>query len=440
MAPMTEYELMRERNIANNRATLASLGLEFGKQLFSDPGKPVDSRTETRKRKLVVADAVADSPRRSLRRKTRASAVEKADDEFEYQSLDESDYDEESDSRKPTPRAPRKHRVVDNATTRRYREPLIKASGNYRVICIRHPDGTYEEDGKVTSMAQTPPETDQSVSQLDSSESPAPAAGPKAKGLSKDQRDLAKSKIFGHQLRVPIGRWYPGRRGFHDALVHRGLVNGIFGDEEEGAYSVSVSGGYEDDIDEGYKFVFTGEGGRHLSVDPKTGKAKNLRTAPQTRAQGMKKGNLALKRSCETGNPVRVIRGYKGKSVWAPREGYRYDGGKELALTGTKLYQVLKVWEDTGLSGYPVFRFAFVRLPDQPPIDTSAGPGSWTEEEVDELKAREEAKRLVKNSPKKRKSKRDEAVEDGDEGEEGDEVEGGEDGGDNRTQGDDAGE
>ena len=28
----------------------------------------------------------------------------------------------------------------------------------------------------------------------------------------------------------------------------------------------------------------------------------------------------------ETGNPVRVIRGYKLRSQFAPEEGYRYDG------------------------------------------------------------------------------------------------------------------
>jgi E3 ubiquitin-protein ligase UHRF1 len=296
--------------------------------LLSGPDKPAANGTKTRKRKSTTVDPAAGSPRRSLRRKTRASAGENPDDEYECQSLGGSDYDEDMDLVEPTSKASRKNRAVDYTTTRRYREPVIKATGNYRVICIRHPDGTYEEDGKVTDSP--------SVSQTDASESSNPPPVPKTKGLSKDQRDLAASKIFGHQPRVPIGRWYPGRRGFHDALIHRGLVNGIFGDEEEGAYSVSVSGGYEDDVDEGYKFVFTGEGGRHLNVDPKTGKAKNLRTAPQTRAQGMKKGNLALKRSCETGNPVRVIRGYKGKSVWAPREGYRYDGvSAQLGVTRT---------------------------------------------------------------------------------------------------------
>ncbi|KAH0559743.1 hypothetical protein GP486_003742 [Trichoglossum hirsutum] len=423
MESMTEYELMRERNIANNRATLASLGLEFGKHLLSGPGKPAPNAAKARKRKLAVVDAAAGSPRRSLRRRTGASTEENPEEEFEYHSLGDSDSDEEDDSAENRPKALRKNRVTDRSTIRRYREPVIKATGNYRVICVRHPDGTYEEDGRDTGMITTPPQTDQSVSQAGASEGSTPTSVPKTSGLNKDQKDLAASKIFGHQPKVPIGKWYPGRRGFHDALVHRGLVNGIFGDEEEGAYSVSVSGGYEDDVDEGYKFVFTGEGGRHLNVDPKTGKAKNLRTAPQTRAQGMKKGNLALKKSCETGNPVRVIRGHKGKSVWAPREGYRYDG----------LYQVLKVWEDTGLSGYPVFRFAFVRLPDQPPIKTSgksedfpskprrclyrlvAGPGSWTEEEVEELQAKEEAKRLLKNlkrAPKARVTSEDMEVKD----------------------------
>lgn len=37
-------------------------------------------------------------------------------------------------------------------------------------------------------------------------------------------------------------------------------------------------------------------------------------------------GNLALSKNVENGRPVRVIRGYKSKSPFAPEEGYRYDG------------------------------------------------------------------------------------------------------------------
>lgn len=45
-------------------------------------------------------------------------------------------------------------------------------------------------------------------------------------------------------------------------------------------------------------------------------------------------GNLALSQSVKTGNPVRVIRGYKLPTVFAPETGYRYDG----------LYAVTKCW------------------------------------------------------------------------------------------------
>lgn len=36
--------------------------------------------------------------------------------------------------------------------------------------------------------------------------------------------------------------------------------------------------------------------------------------------------NLALSRNVETRHPVRVIRGYKCPSEFAPEYGYRYDG------------------------------------------------------------------------------------------------------------------
>ena len=45
-------------------------------------------------------------------------------------------------------------------------------------------------------------------------------------------------------------------------------------------------------------------------------------------------GNLALSQSVKTGNPVRVIRGYKLPTIFAPESGYRYDG----------LYNVTKAW------------------------------------------------------------------------------------------------
>jgi E3 ubiquitin-protein ligase UHRF1 len=99
-------------------------------------------------------------------------------------------------------------------------------------------------------------------------------------------------------------------------------VAGISGNEKEGCWSIALSGGYEDDVDEGYGFTYTGSGGRDLKGTKAN--PKNLRTAPQSADQTLTGLNLALKVSCDTGNPVRVIRGFKGHSKWAPSEGYRY--------------------------------------------------------------------------------------------------------------------
>lgn len=47
--------------------------------------------------------------------------------------------------------------------------------------------------------------------------------------------------------------------------VHRPHVAGIHGRETDGAYSLILSGGYEDDIDNGDEFIYSGSGGRDLS-------------------------------------------------------------------------------------------------------------------------------------------------------------------------------
>ncbi len=53
--------------------------------------------------------------------------------------------------------------------------------------------------------------------------------------------------------------------------VHRPVVAGIHGGPQ-GAYSVAVSGGYDEDVDQGYWFWFTGEGGRELKGTPENPK------------------------------------------------------------------------------------------------------------------------------------------------------------------------
>jgi hypothetical protein len=48
--------------------------------------------------------------------------------------------------------------------------------------------------------------------------------------------------------------------------THVATVAGIAGNLSVGAWSIALSGGYEDDLDEGYRFVYTGSGGRDCVV------------------------------------------------------------------------------------------------------------------------------------------------------------------------------
>ncbi|VDI02745.1 E3 ubiquitin-protein ligase UHRF1 [Mytilus galloprovincialis] len=154
--------------------------------------------------------------------------------------------------------------------------------------------------------------------------------------------------------------------------IHRPTVAGIHAGQD-GSFSIALSGGYEDNIDLGDCFTYTGEGGRDLKGT--ANKPKNLRTAPQSKDQTLTRGNLALSRNVETGNPVRVIRGYKLQqfSQFAPEDGYRYDD----------LYTVEKYWSTTGQSGFLVWKFVLRRCTDQPPPPwTFEGDGQSLTEEI----------------------------------------------------------
>lgn len=177
-------------------------------------------------------------------------------------------------------------------------------------------------------------------------------------------------KQFGEITGVQVGAWWPTRMECSHHGVHAPTVAGIAFVEDEGAYSVALSGGYEDDVDWGEAFTYTGSGGRDLKGTKQ--RPKNLRTAPQTRDQVLAAGNKALKISCETSKPVRVIRGYNLNNEYSPEEGYRYDG----------LYTVEKWWEEIGLAGFRVYKYAFKRIPGQLPLGTCEK--SWSDSEVED--------------------------------------------------------
>ncbi|KIP11978.1 hypothetical protein PHLGIDRAFT_397189 [Phlebiopsis gigantea 11061_1 CR5-6] len=160
---------------------------------------------------------------------------------------------------------------------------------------------------------------------------------------------LHDPKTFGAIPSVEVGKWWETRMACSADAIHAPWVAGISGGPD-GCYSVALSGGYEDDVDLGVAFTYTGSGGRDLKGTKQN--PKNLRTAPQSSDQSFEhRDNKALLRSVETQNPVRVIRGFKLKSQYAPREGYRYDG----------LYTVEKAWREKGMNakGLLVCKFAF---------------------------------------------------------------------------------
>jgi putative restriction endonuclease len=147
---------------------------------------------------------------------------------------------------------------------------------------------------------------------------------------------------FGPIPGVPVGQWFASRCALHEARVHPGLMRGI---APAGA-SVVLSGGYVDDVDQGDGILYTGEGGR----DAVTGR--------QMADQPLTGGNLALAQNCLDGQPIRVTRGHRLASPYAPEAGYRYDG----------LYRIDAYWSERGQDGYGVWRFRLLRLDGQPPL------------------------------------------------------------------------
>jgi putative restriction endonuclease len=150
-------------------------------------------------------------------------------------------------------------------------------------------------------------------------------------------------RVFGHIPEYPEGSHFGSRAELSEAGVHRPLVAGISGSEREGADSIVLSGGYEDDQDFGEEIVYTGHGGR----DQETGR--------QVADQNFSRGNRALAYSSLNGLPVRVIRGSGHPSRYSPSSGYRYDG----------LYLVDDYWHETGRSGFRIWRFRLIKMPDQ---------------------------------------------------------------------------
>ncbi|PPQ65052.1 hypothetical protein CVT26_015748 [Gymnopilus dilepis] len=179
---------------------------------------------------------------------------------------------------------------------------------------------------------------------------------------------------FGHVPRIPVLTTFADRKECSKWGVHKATVAGISGSSKDGAYSICVSNGYEDDEDDGDRILYTGTGGQPdpFAVSFNSGignfSCGSPRYVQETTSQMgdqsfEHKDNAALKISAETGKPVRVVRGPNKKSPWAPEKGYRYDG----------LYIVKKAYLAKGQSGYIICRYEL------------QVPYAWTTEDSQEV-------------------------------------------------------
>ncbi|XP_074569936.1 histone-lysine N-methyltransferase family member SUVH9-like [Curcuma longa] len=112
--------------------------------------------------------------------------------------------------------------------------------------------------------------------------------------------------------------------------------------------SIIVSGGYEDDVDNGNELIYTGQGGKQrghtrLNAD-----------------QNLRAGNLALLYNKHKDMKVRVIRGFPYDNSPTGKV-YVYDG----------LYTLQDFWIDNSKSGFSAYKYHFRRAEGQPPMGSS---------------------------------------------------------------------
>ncbi|KAF5829117.1 hypothetical protein DUNSADRAFT_16535 [Dunaliella salina] len=181
---------------------------------------------------------------------------------------------------------------------------------------------------------------------------------------------------------VLVGEWWKDRLDCRQWGAHLPHVAGIAGQSNTGAQSVVLSGGYEDDRDEGEWFLYTGSGGKDLSGNKRTNKAHSF-------DQTFDKMNKALQLSCSLGLPVRVVRSYKEKrSAYAPTTDtpVRYDG----------VYRILRCWRKRGQNEeqHLICRYLFVRA-DNSPAPWSSSEGGDQGEQTIPKEAEDEIKEAV---------------------------------------------
>ncbi|KAI9223299.1 hypothetical protein BC828DRAFT_376301, partial [Blastocladiella britannica] len=232
---------------------------------------------------------------------------------------------------------------------------------------------------------------------------------------------------------------FASRRAAAQLGVHIQQMAGIDGGRVDngGAYAIALAGGYEDNVDHGETFIYTGPGVHKTASASASASASSSASSQEPEERGasdqepaaaamteMSTASVKLARTCSaplntvTGAnahdrwreslPVRVLRS-NGKASWtsaaaasrrgsapstptatgtvpatylappshpirfAPTHGVRYDG----------LYKVVRYWPDDGVSGTPVWQFELRRDDDEPAPWTAEGRAYCREHDLD---------------------------------------------------------
>ena len=83
----------------------------------------------------------------------------------------------------------------------------------------------------------------------------------------KPKKEILKTRVFGDIPTFPPGSIFSSRKELSFAGIHPPLQAGISGSGKDGADSIVISGGYEDDHDYGDMIIYTGHGGQDIRCD-----------------------------------------------------------------------------------------------------------------------------------------------------------------------------
>ncbi|KAF7347804.1 E3 ubiquitin-protein ligase ORTHRUS 5 [Mycena venus] len=192
-------------------------------------------------------------------------------------------------------------------------------------------------------------------------------------GREAGSKRIHDPKTYGSIPGVEVGTWWETREGCSADAIHAPWVGGI-AVGKKGAYSVALSGGYADDVDWGYALCYlygiwsVAETSRGTKASP-----LNLRTAPQSSDQTFENTfNRALKPEILRAPPT-------PKNPFASLE-------DTSSIRRTLLTKVIgmtdftkskrQAWQEKGMEGFLVCKFAFKRLPNQAPLPRRAAADS----------------------------------------------------------------